>query len=1053
MTTIKQRKRDPSTRGTVQRLCNIVFVCVFLSMTGLFQMRTKMMNKEFQQNEGVTFDQLVADTEQARKITQQNVILTEDAKEAQVEKKAQEPNPKSLLFAVEPGDTLRERVESSLAKVNRDVTNSPYRPKGSTVVPLEKRNIRYDPSQTKSTEDFLEKQTTDKSRQENSYLTREPIGRDSIDVESAEERKDPTHLQLSDSQGYNDGPRINAESRYDIADLEEAQNLMTSNGTAVSEEDDVSIEHNGIQPKDGAMAAQVSQSDDSGLLMGNATDLHGQEEEQVIDSQGDDDESTDDIGDIEQAESLMVSNATATSNQDDASVHYQGIQLKEEGMIAQDSQSDDTELRTRNGTALYRHEQDDSQGEDNHLHMESKGDTENIEQIENLLASNVTAVPKQGEDIITEGTRSDDSGLLANTESAEDEQEEEEELIAVDTLSDDADLLHRNGTAVDGEEEDDHDVATQDSWSGSSYLMTGNGTLMDEQVEEGVPAQGSWSDTSGLITNNGTEVEEEQDGVATQGSHSDDSRSSGTDFIEQQETSVNAQVSQSEAAGLPPQLNTNTAPHQPQTSYGKTARNKATVLPTKRTRAQPHSFLQLKAIQDTSGGSLLKAEEDFLDSAAGLMTHNGNREHEEDASVATRQGKYQDAPKDTQLDRGDKLAVPTRWTALDKATISLKKKKKKTISSSSKCFSWAHNSDSWWQHHPEWELHQENNSHTCFTKIENATKAKFFRKLSQNQFNNNCTELRTRFVLGTGFAATVGYLLDGFWSAFREGRPFQRSKHRADFKWMYSPEYNFDNVANQTSFAACPSQDITCYFLPISSCQNYRVGEEDTPWKRHYVHEVRSNPMFKQEYLWLSQFFQRPQHNIRQHVIVLQQQQPHLFEPVTDAHCTVLHVRRADATSEKRYPRNYYPLSQYLASGNVTENSTVVLLTDDQTTLEEARYLHPNYQWIYLKRERHRGHVPKDSHFPSGDPALEVMYILMELKLASQCRQLVHGTSNMVKLISQGMQLRHGIDAVKLVTIGDEKINFHEQAPIPPQVFLTELDAKIRMAKLKAAGN
>lgn len=82
-----------------------------------------------------------------------------------------------------------------------------------------------------------------------------------------------------------------------------------------------------------------------------------------------------------------------------------------------------------------------------------------------------------------------------------------------------------------------------------------------------------------------------------------------------------------------------------------------------------------------------------------------------------------------------------------------------------------------------------------------------------------------------------------------------------------------------------------------------------------------------------------------------------------------------------------------------------MLLTDDASTIEEVEKYHATkYNWIYLKRERFRGTSGGFSkHIPSGDEALEVVTIMAEVKLASQCTKLVAGHSGFVTTITDAM--------------------------------------------------
>jgi hypothetical protein len=82
-------------------------------------------------------------------------------------------------------------------------------------------------------------------------------------------------------------------------------------------------------------------------------------------------------------------------------------------------------------------------------------------------------------------------------------------------------------------------------------------------------------------------------------------------------------------------------------------------------------------------------------------------------------------------------------------------------------------------------------------------------------------------------------------------------------------------------------------------------------------------------------------------------------------------------------------------------------MSDDISTIEEVEKYHAsNYNWIYLKRRRFRGTEGGiNNHIPSGDQALEVVTIMAEAKLASQCRKLVTGTSGFVEVIKDALEV------------------------------------------------
>jgi hypothetical protein len=92
--------------------------------------------------------------------------------------------------------------------------------------------------------------------------------------------------------------------------------------------------------------------------------------------------------------------------------------------------------------------------------------------------------------------------------------------------------------------------------------------------------------------------------------------------------------------------------------------------------------------------------------------------------------------------------------------------------------------------------------------------------------------------------------------------------------------------------------------------------------------------------------------------------------------------------------RRYAAVQEYLDAAHVEEGDNIFLLTDDNSTLEEIHKYHPNYNWTYMNRPRNNGiDGGWEGHIPSGVPEFEVLTILTEIGLASQCSKLVHGNS------------------------------------------------------------
>ena len=363
------------------------------------------------------------------------------------------------------------------------------------------------------------------------------------------------------------------------------------------------------------------------------------------------------------------------------------------------------------------------------------------------------------------------------------------------------------------------------------------------------------------------------------------------------------------------------------------------------------------------------------------------------------------------------------------------------------------NLDLWWQEHPEWEPSRQytNSTHDCFTRIANPNRVALNQRIYANQFHNNCSNLQARLVSQQGFGASLNTLVMGLWQALSLKIPFQQSKYWEGFRWIYTPPYN-DTHPELNSWAACKSQDINCYFLPLSNCVAPFSRAELQTRKTLWLRQFRVNSTLEEEFVWAHEYVMRPNQKVRRRLShMLATEAPKVPTP-----CTWMHVRRSDATTEQSlFPRNFYWLQEYLDVGNISSsdnttgdanNQSIFVLTDDQTTIEEAHLLHPQYNWIFWNRTRHRGGAKRHSHFPSSDEGLEVLVLLAEIELAGTCRKAVHGTSNMVEFFRNSMIMKHGIDNIELAQVDSDK-EYIRQHKIPAAVFVKELEEKLRTAR------
>lgn len=124
------------------------------------------------------------------------------------------------------------------------------------------------------------------------------------------------------------------------------------------------------------------------------------------------------------------------------------------------------------------------------------------------------------------------------------------------------------------------------------------------------------------------------------------------------------------------------------------------------------------------------------------------------------------------------------------------------------------------------------------------------------------------------------------------------------------------------------------------------------------------------------------------------------------------------------------------------------MLTDDVSTIEEVETYHAtNYNWIYLKRQRTRGTEGGfNKHIPSGDQALEVITIMSEVKLASQCNTLVAGDSGFVTTITDAMDaldkkyIKYGVQT--RVKEADVKKDRKKDAKLRVEAMLKDIDTR-----------
>ena len=308
------------------------------------------------------------------------------------------------------------------------------------------------------------------------------------------------------------------------------------------------------------------------------------------------------------------------------------------------------------------------------------------------------------------------------------------------------------------------------------------------------------------------------------------------------------------------------------------------------------------------------------------------------------------------------------------------------------CFPWSVDLDEWRTHHPDWGVTRSERDIYCLSKFK-GQKATFFRNLYELQWGvsaddndrtvaspkRNCSDLIQNLQISSGMGRAIKAVMDGFLTAFAQNMPYQLTKLSATSRWMYATN-------DTSSWAFCSTKDLNCYILPIGNCMNtYGV---DNP--------VDDTDLPTPNYTWIYENLMRFNHQSLYH-IQKQINEVSQIEKLGD-NCTVIHVRRGDSGMPRSLHRKYLGLIEYIRVGNIGPKDPVLILTDDVTTIYEAKTFYPDYNWIYMDRPRvNTTYGGFEGLIPSGDEAQEFVAIYAEMFLASRCNKVVHGYSGFVR--------------------------------------------------------
>ena len=326
-----------------------------------------------------------------------------------------------------------------------------------------------------------------------------------------------------------------------------------------------------------------------------------------------------------------------------------------------------------------------------------------------------------------------------------------------------------------------------------------------------------------------------------------------------------------------------------------------------------------------------------------------------------------------------------------------------------KCFLWeTENSDNWATHHPTWEVTIQNDTHLCFERID-TWRTQFLQKIYENQWYGNCSHVFTDYMWSSGWGADTSNVANGLLTGFMTHRPFQIGFINPERPW-----WHYSAMKNGEA-PVCPTMDMFCYFLPLSNCSVGTIqrhhqlpGNQDLPDNKeiddeYYRSKWPNRP--RARLFWLQKYAFRPQQRLwKQLYDFIHQNATNIHPP-----CTAIHVRRSDVVLHDKSSRKYFPVSNYVQKipKDNSNNNNIFLMTDDANAIDEALEFHPNLNWMYLKRKRHRGSEGGwENQIPSKNPALEVLYLLAEIELAKQCDVLIYGKSSFADWILFEMKSR-----------------------------------------------
>jgi hypothetical protein len=235
--------------------------------------------------------------------------------------------------------------------------------------------------------------------------------------------------------------------------------------------------------------------------------------------------------------------------------------------------------------------------------------------------------------------------------------------------------------------------------------------------------------------------------------------------------------------------------------------------------------------------------------------------------------------------------------------------------------------------------------------------------------------------------ANMPTVLYSLYASHLKQLPYQLSRRRPDMHWTYVGRKPSD-------WSWCPTTDLNCFILLVGSC----VPKYETQGGIQNVAQSRVKVGAKDSDL-IANYLLRYRHEVRRRIAVLTD----AFLPNIDktlANCTAIHVRRGDSGVVLLPYRRYAGLLEYIKAGNIGHSEPILVLTDDMTTIEEAKRFFPDYNWVYMNRARSNMSMNGiGGHVADEDSGQEFVVVQTEVNAASYCRKLVRSSTHFPELI------------------------------------------------------